>query len=215
MVEVIRSEDAVRIIAHMADKIEENRDYLSELDAAIGDGDHGVSMVKSFRAVREEVERLRGKDIGTILRGVAMALISAVGGAMGPLFGTAFLRASQIAAGKQEIDLTDLVNMFEAAEAGVRERGKANVGDKTMLDAIHPAVVAIKEAAAKGSSLLAAVERSVAGAEAGMKSTIPLVSKVGRSSRLGERTLGHQDPGATSCYLLLKAFYEALESGHR
>jgi len=214
MAEVIMSEDAVRIIMHMADTIEENKDYLSELDAAIGDGDHGVSMAKSFRAVREEVERLRGKDMGTILRGVAMTLISTVGGAMGPLFGTAFLRASQMAAGKQEIELADLVKMFEAAEAGVRERGKARVGDKTMLDAIYPAVEAIKEAAAKGSGLLAAVERSVAGAEAGMKSTIPLVSKVGRSSRLGERTVGHQDPGATSCYLLLKAFYEAIGGGY-
>ena len=153
--------------------------------------------------------------MGVFLKSAATALMSAVGGAMAPLFGTAFLRASQEAVGKKEITLSDLVVMFQAAETGVKERGKAKLGDKTMLDAIHPATQTLKEASENGDDLLTAVRKSVSSAREGMKATIPLISKVGRSSRLGERSVGHQDPGATSCYLLLQSFYTTLESLHQ
>ncbi len=213
--ETITAEDMREILKRMADMIEENKDYLSELDAALGDGDHGVSMAKSFQAVRIEVEKLGIEDVGLILQGAATILISAVGGAVGPLFGTAFLRASQEVIGKKEINLSDLVAMFQAAEIGVKERGKSKLGDKTMLDAIHPATQILKEASANGDHLLTAVEKSVHSAREGMKSTIPLLSKIGRSSRLGERSIGHQDPGATSCYLLLQSFYNTLKELHK
>lgn len=213
--ETITAEDMREILKQMTETIEENKDYLSELDAALGDGDHGASMVKSFQAVTIEVEKLDLEDVGLILQGAATALMSAVGGAVGPLFGTAFLRASQEAIGKKELTLNDLIAMFQAAEIGVKERGKAKLGDKTMLDAIHPATQAIKEASENGDNLLTAVEKSVHSAREGMKATIPLLSKVGRSSRLGERSIGHQDPGATSCYLLLQSFYQTLEELHQ
>ncbi|HHV63202.1 MAG TPA: dihydroxyacetone kinase subunit L [Firmicutes bacterium] len=201
----ITSKDVLAAIYRMCDAVEENKGYLCELDAALGDGDHGVSMSKSFRAVRDKLPSLEGKDVGTILRAVGMALISTVGGAMGPLFGSAFLKAGERAAGKQEIGLDDIVDMFIAGEEAIVARGKAKVGDKTLLDTVHPAVEAIKEAKEEGLSISEALRRATGAAELGMKSTIDMIARVGRASRLGERTIGHQDPGATSAYIIIKA----------
>jgi dihydroxyacetone kinase-like protein len=201
----------LHIMQDICDTIEQEKGYLSELDGAIGDGDHGVNMAKCFREIRKKLPDNEGKDIGTLLKNVGMTVLNSVGGAMGALYGTLFLRLSQAAAGKAELELADLVNMFQAAEKGVREIGKAEVGDKTMLDTLAPAVRALEKAEQEGKPLVNALADFEAAARAGMESTRNLVARVGRSSRLGDRTIGHQDAGATSCYFILRAFSRGLE----
>lgn len=207
-IDKVTSEDTLRALYRVCDTIEQNRGYLCELDAALGDGDHGISMSKSFRAVRDKLSSFEGKDIGEILRAVGMTLISTVGGAMGPLFGSAFLKAGETSLGKREVGVDRLVDMFVAAEEAIVRLGKAKVGDKTLLDTVHSATEAMREAKAHGLPLGEALRKATEAAEAGMKSTTDMVAKMGRASRLGERTIGHQDPGATSAYLILKAAVE-------
>ena len=187
----------------------ENRQYLTDLDAAIGDADHGINMERGFNAVRADLAANPPPDIGSALRATATMLLRSVGGASGPLYGTLFLRASVACTGKAELQASDVVDMFEAALAGVAQRGRAALNDKTMLDALAPAVEAMKAALADGAGLEVILERAVAAAETGMRNTIPLQARKGRASYLGERSIGHQDPGATSTYLLLKAAAEA------
>jgi dihydroxyacetone kinase len=139
-----------------------------------------------------------------------MVVMNSVGGAMGALYGTLFLKMAREASGKSEIDLETLVRMFAAGEAGIQEMGKAKLGDKTLLDALHPALEALKEAQEKGNPLAQALNEFSEAAKRGAESTKDMISKIGRSSRLGERTLGHQDAGATSCYLILNAFQRAI-----
>ena len=196
----------LHILEDICDTIEQEKGYLSELDGAIGDGDHGVNMAKCFREIRKKLPDNEGKDIGTLLKNVGMMVLNSVGGAMGALYGTLFLRLSQEAPGKAELELADLVKMFQAAEKGVREIGKAEVRDKTMLDTLAPAVRALEKAEQEGKSLGQALADFEAAARGGMESTRNLVARVGRSSRLGDRTIGHQDAGATSCYFILRAF---------
>ncbi|MBD2185448.1 dihydroxyacetone kinase subunit L [Planktothrix sp. FACHB-1355] len=190
--------------------LEQNKNYLTELDAAIGDADHGINMNRGFQKVITQLPGVADKDIGTILKTVSMTLISSVGGASGPLYGTLFLRASTAAAGKQELNNQDTIAFLEAAVDGVVQRGKANLGDKTMLDALSPAKNAFKQAVADGASTQEALQKAVAAAEEGVKNTIPLVAKKGRASYLGDRSIGHQDPGATSSYLILKTLLETI-----
>ena len=190
--------------------IEQNKDYLTELDAAIGDADHGINMERGFKKVIEQLPNVADKDIGTILKTVSMTLISSVGGASGPLYGTLFLRGSSAVAGKQELDGDNLLELLKAGLDGVIGRGKAELGDKTMVDALHPAVMAFSEAINDGVEVTNAMEKAVLAAEEGMKNTIPMIAKKGRASYLGERSMGHQDPGATSVYLMLKCLYESL-----
>jgi dihydroxyacetone kinase-like protein len=190
--------------------LEENKDYLTELDAAIGDADHGINMNRGFRKVVSQLPSVADKDIGSILKTVSMTLISNVGGASGPLYGTMFLRLSTVTTGKQNLNAQDMVAFFQAAIDGIVQRGKANLGDKTMLDALSPAADAFKQAINGGDNTLEALQQAVAAAEDGMQSTVPLVAKKGRASYLGERSRGHLDPGATSTYLLLKTLLETL-----
>jgi dihydroxyacetone kinase-like protein len=194
----------------MAAAMEENRRYLTKLDSEIGDGDHGNNMNRGFQAA---LDRLEGADASTpadVLKAVSMALISKVGGAAGPLYGTAFLRASSALGAKEEISAEDAAEALEAALGGVKQRGKAEVGDKTIVDALEPAVEAAKVSAGGGS--VAGVFRSAAdAAKKGAESTVPLTAKKGRASYLGARSAGHQDPGATSTYMLLDAAARALE----
>ena len=198
------------VIREMAAVMEENRRYLTKLDSEIGDGDHGNNMHRGFRAA---LERLEGVDASTpadVLKAVSMALISKVGGAAGPLYGTAFLRASSALANKEEISPEDAAGAIEAALGGVKQRGKAEVGDKTIVDALEPASEAAKHAA--GDCSVAKVLRAAAeAAKEGAESTIPLTARRGRASYLGARSAGHQDPGATSTYLLLDAAVRTLE----
>jgi dihydroxyacetone kinase-like protein len=192
--------------------LEQNKDYLTELDAAIGDADHGINMNRGFQKVISQLPSVADKDIGNILKTVSMTLISTVGGASGPLYGTMFLRASTAVAGKSELTDEDMVALLEAAVDGIIQRGKANLGDKTMLDALSPASDAFKLAIANGASTQEALQQAVAATEQGMKNTIPLVAKKGRASYLGDRSANHQDPGATSTYLILKTLLETLNS---
>jgi dihydroxyacetone kinase-like protein len=194
----------------MAAAMEEHRRYLTKLDSEIGDGDHGTNMHRGFQAA---LERLEGADPSTpadALKAVSMALISKVGGAAGPLYGTAFLRASTALQGKDEVSAEDAAEALEAALGGIKQRGKAEVGDKTIVDALEPAAEAAKGAVSEGSA--AAVLRAAAeAAKEGAESTVPLTARKGRASYLGQRAAGHQDPGATSTYLLLDAAARALE----
>jgi dihydroxyacetone kinase-like protein len=180
-----------------------NKDYLTQLDSAIGDGDHGANMDRGFQAVLAKLPALAAADIGTIFKTVGMTLVSTVGGAAGPLYGTFFIQAAAATAGKFQLDLSDWVAALQAGVDGVIMRGKANLGDKTMVDALAPALGTVKAAAADGANLSAALRRSAEAAERGMLATIPLVARKGRASYLGERSVGHQDPGATSSHLLL------------
>ncbi len=190
--------------------LEQNKDYLTELDAAIGDADHGINMNRGFQKVISQLPSVADKDIGSILKTVSMTLISSVGGASGPLYGTMFLRASTAVAGKLELSDEDLIALLQAAVDGIIQRGKANLGDKTMLDALSPASDTFKQAVANGASTQEALQQAVAAAEEGMKNTIPLVAKKGRASYLGDRSSGHQDPGATSAYLILKTLLQTI-----
>lgn len=196
----------------MAAAMEENRRYLTKLDSEIGDGDHGTNMHRGFQAALERLEGAETNTPADVLKAVSMALISKVGGAAGPLYGTAFLRASTALANKDEISASDAAEAIEAALGGIKQRGKAAVGDKTIVDALEPAAEAAAEAAKGDAAGVAAVFRAAAdAAEEGAESTVPLVARKGRASYLGERSAGHRDPGATSTQMLLDAAARALE----
>lgn len=198
-------DDALAWIKACAAVISENRTYLTDLDAAIGDADHGANMERGFNAVLTKLADVSDKDMGTIFKTVGMTLISTVGGAGGPLYGTFFLQIGMKTAGKMELSLAEWADALEAALNGVISRGKAELNDKTMVDALTPAVNALKQAVKDNTPLAEALVLSAQAAEAGMTATIPLVAHKGRASYLGERSAGHQDPGATSSYLILKA----------
>lgn len=201
----ITRDDTLNWVKAIANVIGENSTYLTQLDAAIGDADHGANMERGFKAVLNKMPEIGDKDIGTIFKTVGMTLISTVGGAGGPLYGTFFLQAGMKTAGKMELNLADWTEALEAALNGVVMRGKAELGDKTMVDALTPAVAALKESMPDNQPIHKALERSAEAARKGMEGTIPLVARKGRASYLGERSAGHQDPGATSSYLILKA----------
>jgi len=186
----------------------ENRDRLTELDSAIGDADHGVNMDRGFSAVKTELAANVPADIRSVLQAAATVLIRTVGGAAGPLYGTFFLRAAAAAAGKQQLETSDLVATFRAGVEGVQARGKAVAGDKTMLDALLPAMAAMTAKLESGGALAEILDAGVTAAEKGMLGTIPMQARKGRASYLGPRSIGHQDPGATSAWLLLKTAAE-------
>jgi phosphoenolpyruvate---glycerone phosphotransferase subunit DhaL len=186
-----------------ASEIAERRAELVRLDTAIGDGDHGTNMDRGMRKAVEKLDGTAGEDIGALLKAVGMALVSSVGGAAGPLYGTLFLQMGMASAGREELDLAGWTAALEAGVKGVQMRGKAEPGDKTMVDALVPALEALR--AAEGSGLADALRRSADAAEEGMRATIPLEARRGRASYLGPRSVGHQDPGATSTQLLLEA----------
>jgi len=204
----ITTVDVVDCLRQMVDVIHENKGYLTDLDAAIGDADHGINMDRGFRKVLEKLPGLEGKDVGTVLKTVGMTLVSSVGGAGGPLYGTAFMQAGAAVAGKHEIEAGDLLAVMDAALKGVLMRGRSKAGEKTMIDAIAPAVAAMREALENGASTQEILEQASAAAEQGMKDTIPMQALKGRASYLGERSIGHQDPGATSSFLLIRTMAE-------
>jgi dihydroxyacetone kinase-like protein len=203
----------MRWIKDFAADVETHKERLTQLDSAIGDGDHGINMARGMRTARAKIEGLDDPDIGKLLKTVGMALVSSVGGAGGPLYGTLFMQMGSKLSGAEELSLENWTEALEAGVNGVRARGKAEVGDKTMLDALAPAVDALKTAMKEDASLPDALKRSAAAAEEGVAATIPLVARKGRASYLGERSAGHQDPGATSSHLLLQSAASALVSG--
>ncbi len=202
-----------RWVSEFVVAIAENKAYLTELDSAIGDADHGINMNRGMQAAMAKLDGLIGDDIGGLLKTVGMTLVSTVGGAGGPLYGTLFIQMGAPAAGKSRVTAEEWVAMLDSGIQGVIKRGKAEPNDKTMVDALLPALEALRSALADGLPLADALKRSAGAAEEGMKATIPLVARKGRASYLGERSAGHQDPGATSSYLLLKAAAESIGSG--
>ena len=206
----LTSDQMIKWLERFAALVAENKDHLTQLDSAIGDADHGANMDRGFKAVLGKKTEFQGKDIATVFKTVAMTLISTVGGASGPLYGTFFLQAGLPAAGKSSISAEEFGALLEKGLNGVIQRGKANPGDKTMIDAMQPAIAAYRKALQGGESVDAALKKAAESSREGMKATIPLVAKKGRASYLGERSAGHQDPGSTSTALLFQAAAESL-----
>ncbi|HSJ44961.1 MAG TPA: dihydroxyacetone kinase subunit DhaL [Euzebyales bacterium] len=196
----IGNEQIMGFVERFADAVAEHRRLLTRLDSAIGDADHGENMHRGMKAA---LERLDGDTPADLLKAVAMALVSKVGGAAGPLYGTGFLRASKAVEGKDDLDGADLVAALDAAFAGVAQRGKSERGQKTMLDALGPAVDAMRAAVDDGRNLGDALRSAAEAADEGKRGTVPLIAQRGRASYLGERSIGHQDPGATSTAMLI------------
>lgn len=188
------------------------RDFLTQLDTEIGDADHGLNMNRGFNKVVEKLPSVADKDIGFILKNTGMTLLSSVGGASGPLFGTFFIRAAQAANAKQSLDLAELQQMMQEGGEGVVMRGKAEPGDKTMCDVWWPVVESLGQSAQQNLSVSEALQRAADSAERAVESTITMQARKGRASYLGERSIGHQDPGATSVMLMMKTLAEVAGS---
>lgn len=194
----------ILILSKIKETIEEQKEYLTELDQPIGDSDHGINLARGFAEVEKKLPSMEGKDIGTILKNVGMTLVSTVGGASGPLYGTAFMKMGMAIGMKNEIGLEEFLTGLDAAVEGVKQRGKATVEEATMLDAMVPALQAMREAVSGGAEAKAVAEAGVKAAWAGAEHTKDLVATKGRASYVGERGLGHQDPGATSFSYILE-----------
>jgi phosphoenolpyruvate---glycerone phosphotransferase subunit DhaL len=207
---VFTAAQAVSWVRASAAVIDENAAALTRLDAAIGDGDHGTNMNRGFKAVLQRLDGLEAADLGSVFKAVGMALISKVGGASGPLYGSFYLAVGKGLGDAEAVEDGELAAALRAGYEGVVARGKAQLEDKTMLDAWHPALEALDAALAGGSDLGQALDQAERAAAAGMKATIPLVARKGRASYLGERSRDHQDPGATSTHLLVKALADVV-----
>lgn len=205
----ITFDDVVAWLTTATERLDEAKAYLTELDSAIGDADHGINMTRGFNAVMAEVPALPVDDIGGLLKAAGKRLMSTVGGASGPLYWGYFTKFGNTVLGKPEIDFPEFVTGVEAGIADIQVRGKAEPGDKTMLDALLPALDALRAGRDRGDAPADALAAAVVAAEQGMVGTIPLVARKGRASYLGERSAGHQDPGATSSHLLLKAMADS------
>ena len=192
------SKKVIQILQEIAHKIEAEKDFLTKLDQPIGDSDHGINMARGFGEVEKKLPTLEGKDIGTILKTVGMTLVSTVGGASGPLYGSAFLKAGIACAGKEELDLSAFLSVLETATEAVKQRGKSTTEEKTMLDAMVPSLEAMHTKLEEGGDAKAVLSAGVDAAWKGVEHTKDLVATKGRASYVGERGIGHQDPGATS-----------------
>ncbi|QJD88056.1 dihydroxyacetone kinase subunit L [Cohnella herbarum] len=193
--------------------IDRDKDYLSELDRKTGDGDHGITMSLGWRAIKETMHDLPEEaDCGTLCKTAGMKFLNAVGSSVGPLYATAFMRAGAAVNGKKFLTESDLLSFWTAFVNGIVERGQAVVGDKTMVDVWAPALDSLREHYALGNDVHACFRAAVSAGQAGMIATADMVSRKGRSSRLGDRSLSHQDPGAASAYLILSVFADMLET---
>lgn len=197
-------------IAAIAGAIEENKDFLTDLDREIGDADHGVNMARGFHAVREKLPQ-EDADIGAALKKTGMTLLSTVGGASGPLYGTAYMEAGKILAGKTELTAEDFGAALQAAIAGIQRRGKAERGEKTMLDSLIPAYDTYMEKIGGGADMCTALEAACEEARKGIEYTKTIRATKGRASYLGDRSIGHQDPGATSATITLETILNCLK----
>ncbi|WP_227269529.1 dihydroxyacetone kinase subunit DhaL [Roseobacter weihaiensis] len=195
-------------IRKAADVLSENRAYLTDLDSPIGDADHGNNMQRGFNAASAALPP--GEDPAAVAKAVAMALISKVGGAAGPLYGTYFLALAKRFEGAAPLDIDALASALEEAVAAVKKRGKAETGMKTMIDALDPAAVACRMEATQGGTVSLAVQAAAKAAEAGASATVPMLAQRGRASYLGDRSKGHQDPGATSSAMILRALADVV-----
>ncbi|MBK5243644.1 MAG: dihydroxyacetone kinase subunit L [Eubacteriaceae bacterium] len=203
--------EVLNFVRIYVDKMAEHRQELTDLDQAIGDGDHGINMNRGFKAVDEKLLTFADKTIEEILNAVGMTLVSTVGGASGPLYGTAFLRAGASAKGKEALSDQDVILAFDEGVGGIQYRGKAVKGEKTILDSMLPAIDAMKKSIGEGKSMTVALEEAEKAAWAGVEYTKTIIATKGRASYLGERSIGHQDPGATSMAYLFQAAKEAAQ----
>lgn len=210
----ITSAEFIEYFKSVTEMIEKEKDYLCELDRKLGDGDHGVTMSIGWQAVNQKLnnELANESDCGKLSSTIGMTFLNAVGSSVGPLYATGFLRGGKVAAQKSELTDRDLEDYWIAFINGVKERGQAKVGDKTMIDTLEPALVVLQANAGGNRSFAEVFSEAVIEAEKGMNSTTDLISKIGRSSRLGERSLGVQDPGATSAYLILAVFLDFIKT---
>jgi len=196
------------VIEKIAALIEEKRDYLTELDAAIGDADHGFNLSIGFREVSKKMPEWKDKDLKGFFRSVGMTLLGKVGGASGPLYGSFFMKFGEPGSGKTEVTFQDLFEMFKQGVQAVEQRGKATVGEKTMVDALKPALITFEKAMEQNLEAKKVLEVFIDAARQGAKSTIDMIAKKGRAMRLGERSKGHLDPGAASSTMILEVFLE-------
>lgn len=204
------TKDIVKIISIMSDIIIENEVYFCELDSPAGDGDFGMSLSKGFKKVKNEWETLARDNIGAFLKDCAMIITEHCGGASGPIWGSAFRSAANYAKGKEEIDLLELSEMMQSAVDGIQKRGGAKLGDKTLLDALIPAVESLKSSAAENEGLFSAMGKSAGAAVLGGEKTKEMVASKGRATYLGERSLSHPDAGATAIGVIFTGIVERL-----
>ncbi len=207
----ITPEHTIRFLELVATRIKQQRDELTQLDSPIGDADHGINLDRGFTAVMSKLPTVADKDIGTILKTTGMTLISTVGGASGPLYGTAFMRAATVLSERYEATGSQMITALDAALEGIKARGKAQPGEKTMIDAIAPGIAVLKEAQNGDEPAHDLFRRALAAVEEGMRATIPMQATKGRASYLGERSIGHQDPGATSAYYIAQSLLTLIE----
>jgi len=211
MKDTLTREDVIAALLKVADDLTAQADELRELDAAIGDGDLGITVTIGFEAVRDALPALAGSDIGTILMKSGMVFNRKAASTFGALYATMMMRMAKVAKGLEEIGVTELAAMFEAAAQGVQDRGKAHLGDKTMLDALIPAAAALTTASAEGTSLAEGLRLATAAAEKGMRETVDMKSQIGRASWFSERTVGFQDPGATAITMMIRSLSEFVQ----
>ncbi|MBQ9574371.1 MAG: dihydroxyacetone kinase subunit L [Synergistaceae bacterium] len=197
-------------ISLIAERIADNKDFLTELDREIGDSDHGINMSRGFTAVMEKLSPDEA-DIGAVLKKTGMTLLSKVGGASGPLYGTAYMEAGKLTVGKTDITTEDMKSILEAAIAGIQKRGKAVKGEKTMLDSLIPASESFNKKIAEGADMVTGLEAACESAREGVEYTKTIIATKGRASYLGERSIGHQDPGATSALITLEAIRDCMK----
>lgn len=195
-----------------ASLFEQNSDYLTDLDREIGDADHGLNMNRGFRKVQEKLPEFEGQDIGTILKTTGMTLLSNIGGASGPLFGTFFIRAAKPTAALQNLELNQLVEMVTEGVEGIVSRGKAEPNDKTMCDVWWPVVESLKHSSEQNLSIKEALNQAQVVAEKAAENTIPMQARKGRASYLGERSIGHKDPGSASVVLMIQALANSINA---
>jgi len=207
------SSKIVSILQEIVKVLEGKQEELNRLDANIGDGDHGRTVAGAFKNVLKQEKELEGKDIGEALQIIGRTLAFSTGAATGPLYGSAFIEAGKKLKGKEKLSLEDWKEALSGAVEGVKRRGKAEVGDKTMLDTLYPMAKSLEDSIEKGESLKEALLKAKDAAKRGMESTKELVSKRGRSSRLGERTKGHIDPGAASSYYVIETIIKSCLKG--
>lgn len=201
---MISNAEVINILDQIGNKIIEEKDFLTELDRPIGDNDHGINMAKGFTEVKKKLESMADADLGTIFKSTGMTLVSTVGGSSGPLYGTAFMKMGMALNGKKEMNMQEFLAALQMGVEGVGQRGRSTTEEKTMLDAMVPALNAMKEASEGGQTAKAALEAGVKAAEAGVEHTKELIATKGRASYVGERGIGHQDPGATSFTFMLQ-----------
>lgn len=201
---MVNTEKLSEILSAMAGRMETEKQFLTDLDNEIGDGDHGINMAKGFAAVTAKLPQFEGQKPGAVLKTVGMTLVSAVGGSSGPLYGTAFMRAGMTLGEKESISMDDFLACLKEGTAGIMARGHAVQGEKTMLDAMIPAQDAMIQAAAEGKAPEDVLAAGIKAAAEGVEYTKTIIATKGRASYIGERSLGHQDPGATSFTFLLE-----------